>query len=171
MHTILRKYQRGLHQYSLLISDNSFFSRIPTRCPKTGVISGLQVTKKCILDQFFFTPPLLALFFGTMAAWNYIQSKNLTYNISEMNQTWKHIKSEKEETWNLIKSEVITKVPLVFVADCAFWIPVMALNFGFVPISLRQVVVSIASFVWLNVLCFAKTYQIQSEDEANNSTD
>ncbi len=97
-------------------------------------ISKRMLVKKTILDQFLFTPPLLLLFFASMAAM-------------------------ERPTLSHVKEEVGTKFVPVFVADCAFWMPVQAFNFAFVPLTFRVVYIGVMSFVWLNILCFAKSYK------------
>lgn len=114
-------------------------------CKITGVKTNQTILKKCLLDQFIFTPPLLILFFGGMAGMEYLQSRNY--------------KAKYEDTWKTMKNEVIVKVPKVFAADCAFWLPVQAINFKFVPPTWRILYIGFTSFIWLNVLCFAKTYE------------
>ena len=114
-------------------------------CKVTGVRTNVTIMKKCILDQFFFTPPLLILFFGGMAGVEYLQSRNY--------------KTEWKNVWEEMKSEALVKVPKVFIADCLFWMPTMAVNFKYVPPTYRILFIGGASFIWLNVLCFAKTYQ------------
>ena len=103
-------------------------------CSYTGVISRQQILKKTFLDQFLFTPPLLVLFFGSMA---YLEYRN----------------------WQQATNEVKVKFPPVYLADCAFWIPVQAVNFAYVPPTLRVLYVGVMSFIWLNFLCFARDFK------------
>ena len=37
-----------------------------------------------------------------------------------------------------------------------FWMPIQALNFFFVPSSLRVVYIGTCSFIWINILCVLK---------------
>lgn len=108
-------------------------------CSVTGVISRQYILKKTFFDQFIFTPPLLILFFGGMAAVEYA--------------------GKRGQMWDHVKQELTFKLPPVYIADCAFWIPVQAFNFAFVPPTWRVLYIGLASFVWLNVLCFARSYK------------
>merc|ERR1712168_788321 len=58
-------------------------------CSITGIISNQSILKKCLLDQFVLTPPLLCLFFGGMAALECA-------------------------TWKNVETEIPTKLPTVF---------------------------------------------------------
>jgi Mpv17-like protein len=113
-------------------------------CKITGIPSSRLILKKTILDQFVFTPPLLILFFGVMAAAEAL--------------------NRQPDLWQHVKAEVLSKVPPVFVVDCAFWMPVQAFNFAYVPPTWRVLYIGVASFIWLNLLCFAKGYK--SPDDA-----
>jgi len=103
-------------------------------CSITGIISNQSILKKCLLDQFVFTPPLLCLFFGGMAALECA-------------------------TWKNVETEITTKLPTVFFADCIFWIPVQAFNFAYVPPTWRVLYIGVMTFIWTNVLCFARSYK------------
>lgn len=116
-------------------------------CKITGVITKHNILKKTLLDQFIFTPPLLILFFAGMAALEYAKNK--------------------PEMWVKIKSELKDKLPPVYLADCAFWIPVQAFNFAYVPPTWRVLYIGIMSFVWLNFLCAARTYNPEHSDHHN----
>lgn len=109
--------------------------------PPTGVISKQQILKKTFLDQFIFTPPVLVLFFGIMG---YLEYRN----------------------WQDATNEVKFKFPPVYLADCAFWIPVQAVNFAYVPPTLRVLYVGIMSFIWLNFLCFARDFKQKATDNS-----
>jgi len=111
-------------------------------CSITGIISNQTILKKCVLDQFVFTPPLLCLFFGGMAALECA-------------------------SWSFVESEIKTKLPTVYFADCIFWIPVQAFNFAYVPPTWRVLYIGIMTFVWTNVLCFARSYKT-SNDQVEN---
>ena len=118
-------------------------------CSMTGVISKKFILKKTLFDQFIFTPPLLVLFFASMAT------------LELASYAWKN--NEKSILWSKIKSEVQTKFPPVYLADCAFWIPIQAFNFAYVPPTWRVLYIGLMSFVWLNVLCFARS--MDTEDK------
>lgn len=109
--------------------------------PPTGVISKQQILKKTFLDQFIFTPPVLVLFFGIMG---YLEYRN----------------------WQDATNEVKFKFPPVYLADCAFWIPVQAVNFAYVPPTLRVLYVGVMSFIWLNFLCFARDFKQKATDNS-----
>ena len=112
-------------------------------CSYTGVITNSQILKKTLLDQFLFTPPVLVLFFGIMG---YLEYRN----------------------WQQATDEVKVKFPPVYLADCAFWIPVQAVNFAYVPATLRVLYIGVMSFIWLNFLCFARDFK-KSDDNATAS--
>lgn len=100
-----------------------------------------SIWTKIFLDQFILTPPLLIVFFGVMAACE-------CYSWSNGNDLWSHVKREIE-----------TKLPKVYLADCLFWIPVQLLNFRYVPPMWRVMYVAVTTFIWTNVLCFARSYK------------
>ena len=108
----------------------------------TGIISNQSILKKCLLDQFVFTPPLLCLFFGGMAALECA-------------------------TWKNVETEITTKLPTVFFADCIFWIPVQAFNFAYVPPTWRVLYIGVMTFIWTNVLCFARSYKSSNNQIEN----
>lgn len=112
-------------------------------CSITGVISKQDIIKKTIFDQFIFTPPLLILFFGGMALVEY---------------------AKDNELWNHVKNEITVKLPPVYLADCAFWIPVQAFNFAFVPPTWRVLYIGLMSFIWLNFLCFVRSIKSDEDD-------
>ena len=58
-----------------------------------------------------------------------------------------------------VTQECREKFPSTFVADCAFWLPVQALNFTFVPAPFRVLYLGACSFLWLNVLCVIKSIE------------
>lgn len=110
-----------------------------------AAISRRMLLRKIFFDQFIFTPPVLAMFFGTMAALEYIHHSGY---------------DPLAAVWHNMKTEVKTKVPAVFLADCAFWIPVQAFNFAYVPFTWRVPFIGVMTFVWLNILCFAKSFRV-----------
>lgn len=136
-------------------------------CSHTGIVSRQMVLRKTLLDQFIFTPPLLIFFFGTMAAMEYFSNHKLSTkkNISSIeliNQRWDNFEKSLEnipKAWQNAKTEVTTKFPPVYLADCTFWIPVQAFNFAFVPPTWRILYIGLMTFLWLNILCFAKSYK------------
>ena len=46
-----------------------------------------------------------------------------------------------------------------FGLDCAFWIPVQAVNFLFVSNTFRVLYLGVTGFVWLNLLCIVKNLE------------
>jgi len=110
-----------------------------------GRILYTQIAKMCFMDQIIITPPLLLLFFGSMAALEFWESKNFQASI--------------QETWSYSKAE-ISKVPKVWIFDCIFWIPVQFLNFRWVPYTWRVLYIGIMTFLWTNILCLFKTLDL-----------
>jgi hypothetical protein len=84
-------------------------------------------------SQFLLTPVILVLFFVTM-------------NAMEGKADW--LEECKHKFWK------------TFGADCCFWLPVQALNFIYIPADLRVAFIAVATFVWLNVLCWFKSLPI-----------
>jgi len=93
------------------------------------------VLKKVILDQFVFTPFVVIVFFVGMS---YLEGK----------------KGQK------LFDELKEKGLKTFAMDCCFWIPATTINFIFVPPWLRVTFIGLASFMWLNVLCWIKSWPI-----------
>lgn len=93
------------------------------------------VVKKVILDQFVFTPFVVIVFFVGMS---YLEGKKGPKLFDELKE--KGLKT--------------------FAMDCCFWIPATTVNFIFVPPWLRVAFIGLASFMWLNVLCWIKSWPI-----------
>ncbi|KAL6444015.1 hypothetical protein ACFW04_001754 [Cataglyphis niger] len=91
------------------------------------------VLTKLFADQFIFTPPLLMLFFISM--------------------------SLMEAKLDILQ-ECKLKFLHTFQTSCGYWLPVQLVNFMIVPPSLRVTYVSIASFCWINILCYLKNVPI-----------
>lgn len=94
----------------------------------TGTSARIVLTK-LLADQFIFTPPLLVLFFISMSLM---------------------------EAKSDILRECKIKFLHTFQTSCGYWLPVQLVNFMLVPSSLRVTYVSIASFCWINILCYLK---------------
>jgi len=93
------------------------------------------VLKKVTLDQFAFTPLCLVIFFVGMAALEGYRGQAMFDELAE-----KGLKT--------------------FAMDCCFWIPNTAINFLFIPAYLRVTFVSVSTFIWVNVLCWIKTWPV-----------
>ena len=89
-----------------------------------------------VLDQFLLTPVIVVLFFITMSA------------------------MEGKSDW---LQECKQKFFKTFGADCCYWLPVQALNFVYVPSDLRVAFIAVATFVWMNVLCWFKSQPMDNE--------
>jgi len=94
------------------------------------------LAKKMVLDQFLLTPVIVVLFFITMSA------------------------MEGKSDW---LQECKQKFFKTFGADCCYWLPVQALNFVYVPSDLRVAFIAVATFVWMNVLCWFKSQPMDNE--------
>jgi len=91
------------------------------------------VVKKLFLDQFVFTPFVVVVFYVGMS---YLEGKRGPKLLDELKQ----------------------KGLQTFAMDCCFWIPASAINFIFVPAWLRVAFIGLSSFLWLNVLCWIKSW-------------
>lgn len=95
------------------------------------------VVKKLFLDQFVFTPFVVVVFYVGMS---YLEGKRGPKLLDELKQ----------------------KGLQTFAMDCCFWIPASAINFIFVPAWLRVAFIGLSSFLWLNVLCWIKSWPSDS---------
>jgi len=102
------------------------------------------ILKKLTLDQFAFTPLCVVVFFVGMAALEGYRGREM---FEELKQ-----KGLKTFAW-----------------DCCFWIPNTAFNFLFVPAWLRVVFVSVSSFIWLNALCWIKSWPVKHHNSPQAS--
>lgn len=91
------------------------------------------VVKKLFLDQFVFTPFVVVVFYVGMS---YLEGKRGPKLFDELKE----------------------KGLQTFAMDCCFWIPASAINFIFVPAWLRVAFIGLSSFLWLNVLCWIKSW-------------
>jgi len=101
------------------------------------------VLKKVILDQFVFTPFVVIVFFVGMS---YLEGKKGPKLFDELRE--KGLKT--------------------FAMDCCFWIPATTINFIFVPPWLRVTFIGVASFMWLNVLCWIKSWPINDSQASQD---
>lgn len=92
---------------------------VRSRMARTGAVVGAKVAA----DQFLFTPPLLVAELGLLS----------TMQGMEPAEVVAHLRS---------------KLPRLYVHDCAFWIPIQTINFIFVPVVAQVVVVNSAAVVW-----------------------
>ncbi|XP_020288002.1 mpv17-like protein isoform X2 [Pseudomyrmex gracilis] len=88
------------------------------------------ILTKLFADQFLLTPPLLVVFFTSMSLM---------------------------EAKSDIFEECRIKFLHTFQTSCGYWLPVQLINFMLVPPSLRVVYVSVAVFIWINILCYLKS--------------
>lgn len=91
------------------------------------------VLKKTLIDQFVFTPVCVVVFYVGMATMEGCRGAKLFEELKE-------------------------KGPQTFAMDCCFWIPCTATNFFLIPAWFRVTFVALASFVWVNVLCWIKSW-------------
>lgn len=96
------------------------------------------VVKKLFLDQFVFTPFVVVVFYVGMS---YLEGKHGPALFDELKE----------------------KGLQTFAMDCCFWLPASAINFIFVPAWLRVAFIGLSSFLWLNVLCWIKSWPTGSE--------
>jgi len=87
------------------------------------------VVKKCLIDQFLFTPNLLVLFYVTMS-----------------------VLERKRDVFEELRRKF---VPTFVVSSC-FWLPVQGINFSLVPPRYRVTYIGFASLLWANILCYVK---------------
>eukprot|EP00096_Caligus_rogercresseyi_P011388 TRINITY_DN4465_c0_g1_i1.p1 TRINITY_DN4465_c0_g1~~TRINITY_DN4465_c0_g1_i1.p1 ORF type:complete len:231 (+),score=62.43 TRINITY_DN4465_c0_g1_i1:567-1259(+) len=88
------------------------------------------ISKKIVLDQFLLGPLMVALFYVVLSALE-----------------------GQEDPFEECRDKFLN----TFICDCLYWIPVQALNFKFVPSSLRVAYVAVCTFIWFNVLCIIKS--------------
>ncbi|XP_011312674.1 peroxisomal membrane protein 2 [Fopius arisanus] len=98
--------------------------------------TGAVVMKKLFCDQFILTPPLLVLFFSSMS-----------------------LMEGKDE----ILGECKAKFVKTFQTSCLYWLPVQFVNFLIIPPKYRVVFVSIAAFLWVNILCHLKRMPVAEQ--------
>lgn len=108
-------------------------------CDKNPLYRSI-LAKKMVLDQFLLTPVIIVLFFVTM-------------NAMEGKSDW--LEECKQKFWK------------TFGADCCYWLPVQALNFVYVPSDLRVAFIAVATFVWMNVLCWFKSLPVENASVEN----
>lgn len=111
-------------------------------CEK-GPLNLKILARKMVYDQFLLTPVIIVMFFVTM-------------NALEGKSDW--FEECKHKFWK------------TFGADCCYWLPVQALNFTYVPSDLRVAFVAVATFVWMNVLCWFKSLPI-TKDQCNQQVE
>lgn len=104
------------------------------------------ILKKLTLDQFAFTPLCVFVFFVGMAALEGYRGQEM---FDELKQ--KGLKT--------------------FALDCCFWIPNTAFNFLFVPAWLRVAFVSVSTFIWVNALCWIKSWPVSHHSNPRTSHD
>jgi len=104
------------------------------------------VLKKLTLDQFAFTPVCVFVFFVGMAALEGYRGQ----------QMFDELKQKGLQT---------------FAMDCCFWIPNTAFNFMFVPAWLRVAFVSFSTFIWVNALCWIKSWPVSHHTNSHSSHD
>lgn len=98
------------------------------------------ILKKLFLDQFIFTPFVVVVFYVGMS---YLEGKRGPKLFDELKE----------------------KGLQTFAMDCCFWIPATTVNFLFVPAWLRVAFIGMASFIWLNVLCWIKSWPTAASSE------
>lgn len=94
------------------------------------------ILRKLLLDQFILTPPLLVIFYTGMS-------------LMEMQ---KHPFDECQKKF----------VP-TFARSCLFWLPAQTINFLLIPPQFRVVYMGVASFLWVNILCYVKRQKLTLE--------
>ncbi|XP_067205840.1 PXMP2/4 family protein 4 [Linepithema humile] len=99
------------------------------------------VLTKLFADQFIFTPPLIMLFFISMSLM---------------------------EAKSDILRECRIKFLRTFQTSCGYWLPVQFINFMLIPAYLRVTYVSVASFCWVNILCYLKNVPTVEHKKINH---
>ncbi|XP_018563503.1 mpv17-like protein [Anoplophora glabripennis] len=87
------------------------------------------IVKKLLIDQFFFTPQLLLVFYVSMS-----------------------VMERKPD----IFEEFRQKIGNTFKTSCMFWLPAQSINFLLIPPAFRVTYVGTCSFAWVNILCWIK---------------
>ncbi|XP_076332826.1 mpv17-like protein [Tachypleus tridentatus] len=94
------------------------------------------VIKKVLLDQGLCAPIQLAVFYVVMS-----------------------ILEEKQDIFFELKCKWLHTYQL----SCTYWLPVQYINFFFVPAHMRVAYVGVASFIWINVLCYIKRMKLEEK--------
>ncbi|CAG9855877.1 unnamed protein product [Phyllotreta striolata] len=92
--------------------------------------------KKLLIDQFTFTPGLLGVFFVSMS-----------------------LMERKEDIFEECKQKFLP----TFRTSCMFWIPAQLVNFMLVPPLLRVTYIGGCSFAWINILCYIKRQDVETD--------
>ncbi|CAH1155633.1 unnamed protein product [Phaedon cochleariae] len=87
------------------------------------------IVKKLMIDQFTFTPALLAIFYVSMS-----------------------IMEQKADLFEEMKQKFVP----TFKTSCMFWMPAQTMNFLLIPPMYRVSYIAMCSFAWINILCFIK---------------
>ncbi|XP_078042367.1 PXMP2/4 family protein 4-like [Augochlora pura] len=101
------------------------------------------VLLKLLADQFILTPPLIIVFFISMS---------LMENKAD------------------ILNECNAKFLQTFKTSCMYWLPVQFFNFSLVPSTLRVSFVSVAAFLWVNILCYVKRMPLSDCNQNTETT-
>ncbi|GFS46126.1 mpv17-like protein [Trichonephila inaurata madagascariensis] len=96
--------------------------------------TGATVAAKVAADLFICSPTTINIFFVGMGA---LEGKEDVF--AEL----------KAKFWSTYKM------------SCCFWLPAQAINFALLPPYTRVAFVGVASFVWVNVLCFVKRREVR----------
>ncbi|CAH1396174.1 unnamed protein product [Nezara viridula] len=109
----------------------------------TGTVPKI-ILKKLLLDQFVMTPQLLTAFYISMS-----------------------IMEGKEDIFKELKEKFVP----TFQRSCLFWLPAQTINFLFIPPVARVVYVGTCSFIWINILCYVKRWNVEetAQEEAVKS--
>ncbi|XP_063976953.1 peroxisomal membrane protein 2 [Diachasmimorpha longicaudata] len=100
--------------------------------------AGATLVKKLFFDQFILTPPLIVLFFSSMS-----------------------LMEGKEDLLGECKAKFIK----TFQTSCLYWLPMQFINFLIIPAKFRVVFVSVAAFLWVNILCHLKRAPIANNEQ------
>ncbi|XP_076043286.1 mpv17-like protein [Oratosquilla oratoria] len=91
--------------------------------------SAAVVCIKSLVDQFVMEPPLIVSFYTGMSI------------------------MERKES---LTAECREKFIPTFTTGCIFWLPAMAVNFYFMPNSMRVIFLAVCQFFWCNFICWYK---------------
>lgn len=150
------------------------------------------VLLKLFADQFILTPPLIMLFF--ISSYSYVHfaqnSKNLyiiQYNQFFLNLAGMSLMEAKSDIFRECRIKFLHTFQVCFLSSsakiilytsrililffqtsCGYWLPVQFINFMLIPAYLRVTYVSVASFCWVNILCYLKNVPTVEHKKINH---
>lgn len=148
------------------------------------------VLTKLFADQFILTPPLIMLFF--ISSYSYVLHKKNSLiftprSIIFLNLAGMSLMEAKSDILRECRVKFLhtfqvrflsssakiilwesCNLVLFFQTSCGYWLPVQFINFMLIPAYLRVTYVSVASFCWVNILCYLKNVPTVEHKKINH---